>query len=100
MSQSFSRFKKYQEDTPDDLEYYIKTDEELKEALLQLQDDTPYIYNGKEIPLEAIIDKAIKNTCFLENCNITFPKTTHYPKFNQSWTKEETKEYFISQIEK
>lgn len=94
------RFKKYQEDTLDDLEYYIKSDEELKEALLQLQDDAPYLYNNKEIPLETIVDKAIKNTCFLENCNITFPKTTHYPKFNQSWTKEETKEYFISQIEK
>ena len=93
------RFGTYQPDGVDDREYYIKTDDELKDALLQLNDNMPYIRNGKEIPFDNIIDNAMKNTRFLERCVTERPKKTYYPKFNKDWTKEQTLEYFLKKIE-
>jgi len=67
----FTRFNKYQPINPDEYEYYIKTNEELRDELLKIIDD------------ESIVDGAITNIeRALSECSIEFPKDVkHYPKF-------------------
>ena len=63
------RFNKFNPLREGDTEYYIKTDSELKEILL-------------EILPEAIVDKAINGIADIVNvCNVEFPHEKHYPKF-------------------
>lgn len=70
----FSRFNKYVEETPDDLEYTIKDNDELKEAIM----NTLTCEDKEEI-----IDNAINNIEHaLSECHIEFPKDVKYfPKF-------------------
>lgn len=63
------RFNKWNELTPGDRELYIKTDEELTKALLNVTDSEQ-------------VDSAMKGIGdILKRCNVEFPKESHYPKF-------------------
>lgn len=63
------RFNKFKPLRDGDSELYIKTDEELKEALLKI------------LP-EDIVNKAMKNIGeIVSKCNINLEKESHYPKF-------------------
>lgn len=76
----FTRFNTYWEEGEDDKEYVIKSDAELKEALLKIIPDVEYI---ETISKESIIDSAIANIeGVLSECAVEFPKNeNHYPKF-------------------
>ena len=63
----FNYFEKHQTLSPADRELYIKTDEELIEALSAAV--------GTKTAMEAI-----ENTSCLEECKVIFPKGEHYPK--------------------
>lgn len=66
----FTRFNEYSPIKEDEKEYYIKTNDELKTELLKI------------IPDEALIDSAIDNIeKTLTECEVIFPKETHYPAF-------------------
>ena len=79
----FTRFRNI-ESREDDEEYGIKTNSELKEALLEIIED----YNDGNIVVkkEEIVDKAIGNIQgALEQCHVEFPHISidginHYPK--------------------
>ena len=62
----FNYFKRHQEVSEADKELYIKTDEELQEALEQV------------VPSESALE-AIQNTKILEECHVVFPQEKHYP---------------------
>lgn len=63
------RFDKWDEARPDDSEYYIKTDAELKEWLGRILD-------------HEIVEKAMTGIADITNaCDVVFPGNTHYPKF-------------------
>lgn len=73
----FTRFNKYEEETADDREYVIKSDEELRAELLKMVKPVA----GVDIETE-VIDKAIGNIEFiLSQCDVQFKKENHYPKF-------------------
>lgn len=63
----FNFFNKAEEVTPADREMYIKTDEELVQALSQV------------IPKDRAVE-AVKNLSVLEKCHVQFPNDPHYPK--------------------
>ena len=63
----FNYFEKHQEVSDADKTMYLKTDEELIEALSHVASQ-----NDARI--------AVENTRILENCHIVFPKEKHYPK--------------------
>ena len=63
------RFNKWEEEMTGDAELYVKTNEEMREALIQI------------LPAY-IVDKAIANNEFVaEQCNVEWPEEEHYPKF-------------------
>lgn len=63
------RFNKWEEEMTGDRELYVKTDDEVRDMLLQI------------IPAR-VVDKAIANTEVVANmCNVEFPKEDHYPRF-------------------
>lgn len=63
------RFQKWEETQPGDEELYLKTDEELKESLIQILD-------------EDVVDEAIANIkVIFDSCNVEFKSENHYPKF-------------------
>ena len=62
----FNYFNKAQEITDADRELYIKTDEELSDALMKI------------LP-EETVSKAIANTSVLDSCRVVFPEGKHYP---------------------
>jgi len=76
----FTRFNKYSEETKDDREYTIKTNDELVEELSKIMKDVDVgtrIIKGYEIA-----EKAVKNTNILKDISIDFPKDNKYfPKF-------------------
>ena len=63
------RFNKWLPSRPDDTEYYVKDDNELRDWLSR------------------ILDKSIIDKCFegikdiVDKCNIEFPSETHFPRF-------------------
>ena len=63
------RFNKWEEEMIGDEELYIKTNEEMREALIQI------------LPA-CIVDEAIANNELIaEQCNVEWPEEEHYPKF-------------------
>lgn len=62
----YNYFKKHQEVSEADKELYLKTDEELYEALSKVLDSE-------------IAKEALENTKILEECHVVFPKEKHYP---------------------
>lgn len=63
------RFNKWEEEMVGDSELYMKTDDEVRVALLQIL--PPYI-----------VDQAIVNTAVIaDKCNVVFDTTEHYPRF-------------------
>lgn len=63
------RFNKWEDEMTGDSELYIKSDDEMREALEEIL--PPYI-----------VDQAIENTAVIaEQCNVEFPSEEHYPKF-------------------
>lgn len=78
----YRRFNSYQESSEDMPEYCIKTDAELKEALMRLDTGKTYEVNGKTFTFENVIDASIGNIGkLLDCCNIIPDKTKYYPKF-------------------
>lgn len=86
--EKYFRFKNI-EISEDEEEYGIKTDEELKESLMEIIDDYS-LADGTVIKKEEIIDKAIKNIeNSLQQCEIQFQKIdvngyNHYPKYSDN----------------
>lgn len=77
----FTRFNTYEQESEDDREYVIKSNEELSSLL---KDIIPDIHDGfRTITSEEIVNNAIENIQnTLEECNIKFPENeNHYPKF-------------------
>lgn len=75
-----TRFDKWEEATAADKEMYVKSPEELKEAL------------SKILP-EDIVAKAMENTGKIaDECNVELKKENHYPKF-QTPNGETSEEY-------
>lgn len=62
----FNYFAKHQEVSPADRELYLKTDEELLDALSKVVD----LESAKE---------SLENTKILEECHVVFPQEKHYP---------------------
>lgn len=63
------RFNKWEEEMIGDEELYVKTNEEMREALIQI------------LPA-CIVDEAIANNELIaEQCNVEWPEEEHYPKF-------------------
>lgn len=90
--EQFNRFGKYSDYSDDDKEYCIKTDAELKEALMQL--DTGKTYGDKHYILEQIVDKSIENISKLLNaCTFELSDEKYYPKFCDN-----EKELFIQKV--
>ncbi len=90
-----TRFRKYSEITDSDRELIIKSDEDLKEALLKgIKPATKP--NGDVIPAEVLIENAIGNIrVVLSGCHIEHGKEKHYPKFCENENEE-----FEKQVEK
>lgn len=64
------RFNKAMEVRADDDQYYVKTDEELLEAL-------------KNVISEETAQRAIKNIKFvIDHCDVQLPETMHFPRFD------------------
>ena len=82
----FKRFKNIEDDKGDETEYGIKSDNELKEALLEIIEDYRD-ENGNLHKKEEIIDTSIGNIKnLLKDCSVKFPEISvdgynHYPKF-------------------
>lgn len=63
------RFNKWEDESVGDDQLYVKTDEELKEALIQI------------LP-EEVVDRAIQiNQEVADRCNVLMEKGEHYPKY-------------------
>lgn len=63
------RYNKWEEEMTGDSELYIKTNEEMREALMQI------------LPAY-VVDEAIANNALVaEQCNVEWPEEEHYPKF-------------------
>lgn len=63
------RYNKWEEEMTGDSELYIKTSEEMREALMQI------------LPAY-VVDEAIANNALVaEQCNVEWPEEEHYPKF-------------------
>ncbi len=63
------RFNKWEDFRPDDWEYYIKDDEELREALLKILKPD-------------IVEKAMSGIGMITaQCDVHIPAATHYPKY-------------------
>ena len=77
----FTRFNTYQEESPDDREYVIKDDSELKEELLKII--RPVEGPQGAISSEEIVNSAVHNVeNVLSECHVEFPQNeNHYPKF-------------------
>lgn len=77
----YTRFNQYEEESLDDREYVIKTNDELKSELLKIVKpvEGPLVM----ISAEDIVDQAIGNIeGILQECSVEFPKNqNHYPKF-------------------
>ena len=76
----FNYFNKAQEITDADRELYIKTDEELADALRKI------------LPAETVA-KAIHNTVILDSCHVVFPEGKHYPSIKPEGMTPE--QYFM-----
>lgn len=64
------RFGQFKPAEPWDRELYIKTDDELRQALKCI------------IPDESVINEAMDNIrVIIDSCNVTFEKENHYPKY-------------------
>ena len=63
----FNYFEKHQEISPADREMYLKDDEELSQALLQILD-------------EGTVAEAMDNLKVLDLCHVSLPDEKHYPK--------------------
>lgn len=66
----YNYFESHQEISDADKELYVKSEEEMREALLQV------------IPPDAV-EEAIKNTSILNECHVEIPQNNHYPKCRQ-----------------
>lgn len=73
------RFNRWEELSFDAPQYYIKTDEELKKALLMILDK-----DTVEQAMEGI------GTIF-DACSVTFPKELHFPKYTKDGKEVDTK---------
>lgn len=63
------RYNKWEEEMTGDAELYVKTNAEMREALIQI------------LPAY-VVDAAIANNEFVaEQCNVEWPEEEHYPKF-------------------
>ena len=63
------RFNEWEEVHPGDKELYIKSDEQLKEALVKIID-------------EQTVNEAMENIkTIVEACDVSFEKVSHYPKY-------------------
>lgn len=79
-----TRFDKWEEPTQADKEMYLKTEDELREALLKI------------LP-ENTVEEALRNTGFIaDHCNVELKKENHYPKFKTP--NGETPEEFLSKM--
>lgn len=77
---SAMRFNKWNPEQEGDREYYVKTDDELREWLCKILD-------------EDVADTAIRNIgVIVDACNVVFPKGTHFPKFSGGEPGETAKE--------
>lgn len=63
----FNYFSKHMKVTQSDREMYLKSDEELSAALLQILD-------------ESTVQEAMDNLSVLSECHVVFPEEKHYPK--------------------
>lgn len=72
----YNYFESHQEISDADKELYVKSEEEMREALLQV------------IPPDAV-EEAIKNTSILNECHVEIPQNNHYPKCDSDKTIEE-----------
>ena len=83
----FKRFKNVEKDSPDEAEYGIKSDAELREALMEIIEPYQDVETLTTHTPEEIIDEAMGNIkAVLEPCNVIFPEISvkglnHYPKF-------------------
>lgn len=84
----YTRFNTYEEESLDDREYVIKSDEELREELLKSIKN--HEYAGEIHTAEEIVDSAIGNIQnSLEQCHVEHPKNqNHYPKFCENENAE------------
>lgn len=73
---SSTRFDRWPEEGPDDGEYYVKTDAELRESLLKILDT-------------ATVDAAFAGIkSIVASCNVEFPHEMHFPQFAGGVTGE------------
>lgn len=72
----YNYFDKHQEVEESDRTLYVKSDEELSDALLKI------------LP-EKVVKEALENTKILEECKVVFPKEEHYPKVKSTESFEE-----------
>lgn len=67
----YNYFERHQDISKADKELYVKSEEELKDTLLQI------------LPSDAV-KEAINNTSVLDTCHVEFEKECHYPKCNSN----------------
>ena len=63
------RYNKWEEEMTGDSELYIKTNEEMREALIQI------------LPAYVVDEAIANNQLVAEQCNVEWPEEEHYPKF-------------------
>lgn len=81
----FNYFQKAEEVSPSDRELYLKSEDELQNAL------------EKILPHETV-EEAIRNTDIINECHVVFPEGKHYPSITKEGMKPE--EYFDELLEK
>lgn len=78
----YRRFNSYVEPSEDSPEYCIKTDAQLKDALMQIDTGKIYSYNGKTFSYEDVVNASIGNIGkLLDCCNLVPDTNKYYPKF-------------------